>query len=380
MSVGGLATYAMNDGYIDAIIRGYRAGILNGGDYANLQQCDTLEDIKLHLSSTAYGDFLADEQGPLHTTTLQERCRDKLVSEVKYVRSQALQPFAKFVDYITYQYMIDNLILLLQGAINQRSIPELLEKCHPLGLFETMGIAMITDTKTDQSGAEVDVIDITQLYNRIIIDTPLAPYFRDCLSRDALQDLAVGPGGMANSGEIEIIRNLLHKAYLEDFYRFCREELGGTTAETMSELLEFEADRRAITITQNCMGKDIGKDDREKLYCNFGRLYPEATNKLAKATDMDELRAVLELPGYGEYRGVIEQIGFGGEDDKSLDQAFAEMSVKLCKLSLEQFFHYGGIYAYIKLKEQEQKNIVWIAECVAQYKRSKMNDLLIMIF
>lgn len=144
--------------------------------------------------------------------------------------------------------------------------------------------------------------------------------------------------------------------------------------------VQFEADRRAITITQNCMGKDIGKDDREKLYCNFGRLYPEATEKLAKASDMDEVRAVLELPGYGDYKLVLEATGFGGEDDKSLDQAFAEASVKLCKLSLEQYFHYGGLYAYIKLKEQEHKNIVWIAECVAQYKRNKMNDLLIMMF
>ena len=36
---------------------------------------------------------------------------------------------------------------------------------------------------------------------------------------------------------IEIIRNLLYKAYLEDFYDFCQ-SFGGTTAEVMGEILD----------------------------------------------------------------------------------------------------------------------------------------------
>lgn len=35
---------------------------------------------------------------------------------------------------------------------------------------------------------------------------------------------------------IEIIRNLLYKAYIEDFYALC-ERLGGQTAETMLPIL-----------------------------------------------------------------------------------------------------------------------------------------------
>lgn len=86
---------------------------------------------------------------------------------------------------------------------------------------------------------------------------------------------------------IEIMRNTLYKAYLEDFYRFCqvriafyirrlkflyihmqcslflcfsnecscdvisKQKLGGATAEIMSDLLAFEADRRAVNITIN---------------------------------------------------------------------------------------------------------------------------------
>ena len=37
------------------------AGILSQNDYLNLVQCETLEDLKLHLQSTDYGNFLANE-------------------------------------------------------------------------------------------------------------------------------------------------------------------------------------------------------------------------------------------------------------------------------------------------------------------------------
>lgn len=42
---------------------------------------------------------------------------------------------------------------------------------------------------------------------------------------------------------IEIMRNTLYKAYLDDFARFC-DKLGGTTSEVMGDLLSFEVGDR----------------------------------------------------------------------------------------------------------------------------------------
>jgi hypothetical protein len=42
---GGLFTFNTNDGYLEALVRGYRSGILSTADYANLIQCDALEGI-----------------------------------------------------------------------------------------------------------------------------------------------------------------------------------------------------------------------------------------------------------------------------------------------------------------------------------------------
>lgn len=51
-------TFNVQGGYLEAIVRGYRSGLLTATDYNNLCQCETLDDIKLHLSATDFGPYL----------------------------------------------------------------------------------------------------------------------------------------------------------------------------------------------------------------------------------------------------------------------------------------------------------------------------------
>ena len=53
-----MMSFNIKDGFLEAILRGYRSGLLTAADYNNLCQCETLEDVKLHLTGTDYGGFL----------------------------------------------------------------------------------------------------------------------------------------------------------------------------------------------------------------------------------------------------------------------------------------------------------------------------------
>jgi len=168
---------------------------------------------------------------------------------------------------------------------------------------------------------------------------------------------------------IEVIRNTLYKAYLEDFYKFCM-ATGGATASVMGEILRFEADRRAINITINSLDTELRKEEREELYCNLGDLYPEGIFKLSKAESVDQVRGACE--GYKQYRDLFQAASTSA--DKSLEDCFFEHEVALNKLSFEQQFHYGIFYSYLKLKEQEIRNIVWIAECISQDQKGRISQ------
>nr|GMD58119.1 V-type proton ATPase subunit D2 [Ipomoea batatas] len=257
-------TFNIHGGYLEAIARGHRAGLLTAADYNNLCQCETLDDVKMHLSATEYGPYLQNEPSPLHTTTIVEKCTLKLVEEYNHMLCQAVEPLSTFLEYIRYGHMIDNVVLIVTGTLHERDVQELLEKCHPLGMFDSIASLAVAQ-------------NMRELYRLVLVDTPLAPYFSECITSEDLDDM-----------NIEIMRNTLYKAYLEDFYRFCL-KLGGATAEVMSGLLAFEADRRAVNITINSIGTELTREDRKKLYSDFGLLYPYGHEELAVCEDIDQV-------------------------------------------------------------------------------------------
>lgn len=253
---------------------------------------------------------------------------------------------AKFMDYLTYGYMIDNVALLITGTLHERDTRELLERCHPLGWFETMPVLCVAT-------------NIEELYNSVLVETPLAPYFKGALSSHDLDEL-----------NIEIVRNTLYKNYLEDFYRFVNEDsdiTGTPTSEVMSEVLEFEADRRSINITLNSFGTELSKADRKKLYPNFGRLYPEGSFMLSRADDIEGVRLAVE--GVSDYKTYFDATGLGqggglgssgagnmsggsASDGKSLEDMFYQKEMELSKSAFTRQFTYAIVYAWVRLREQ----------------------------
>ncbi|KAF3152761.1 H(+)-transporting V0 sector ATPase subunit d [Orbilia oligospora] len=349
--------FNIHSGYVEGIVRGYRNSLLTSSNYSNLTQCETLEDLKLQLTP-CYGEQLANVASPFPTSTIAAKATEKLVQDFRYLRAQATGALAKFMDFLTYSYMIDNVALLITGTLHERDTKDLLERCHPLGFFEGLPALCVAS-------------NIEELYSIVLVETPLAPFFKDNLRSADLDEL-----------NIEIVRNTLYKSYLEAFHDFCTTdpELSGTpSAELMSDILGFEADRRAINITLNSFGTELSKSDRKKLYPEIGKLHPEGTLMLSRADDPEAVRLAIEI--VGEYRYFFDQGGIGqggggigGGTQKSLEDIFYQKEMELAKGTFTHHFTFAVVYAWLKLQEQEIRNITWIAECIAQNQKDRIGN------
>lgn len=58
-------------------------------------------DLKLHLQSTDYGSFLANEASPLTVSVIDDKLKEKMVVEFRHMRNQSYEPLASFMDFIT---------------------------------------------------------------------------------------------------------------------------------------------------------------------------------------------------------------------------------------------------------------------------------------
>ncbi|KAI8007893.1 V-type proton ATPase subunit d2 [Camellia lanceoleosa] len=148
-------TFNIHGGYLEAIMRGYRSGLLTAADYNNLCQCETLDDIKMHLSATEYGPYLQNEPSLLHTTTIVEKCTLKLVDEYKHMLCQATKPLSTFLEYITFVLTTNNMAMFF--------------------LICFLNIATLAVVQ-----------NMRELYRLVLVDTPLASYFSECITSEVL--------------------------------------------------------------------------------------------------------------------------------------------------------------------------------------------------
>ncbi len=327
--------------------------------------------MKLNLQESDYDTFL-NSDNVISPAVIEARALSKMVTEFFYFRAQAVEPLGQFMDFITYEYMIENVMLLLRGTLSGRNVNELINQCHPLGMFKESTMRNIPSFEANARG-------YADLYETVLVDTPVGPYFQKYLeqSQSSISN-ASEVRHVLEEVQIEILKNSLMKLYLEDFYQFC-ENLGGETAEVMCGLLRARADRAAINITLNSFGTPLNdptmrETDRKRLYPSIGELYPAGTELLSKVDD--EAKLGQALSSYPGYHAIFEKFLNMSHDEFSIDDEFYKREVRIYELAFESQMHFGVFYAYVKLKEQEIRNLVWISECILQRRKDQISNFI----
>jgi len=383
-SPGSLMSFNIHHGYLEAILRGFRSGFIphtGNGSYSQLMQCESLEDFKLCFQENDFADVLssADVQTKLTSQVVIDRVWLKLVEEFSYIRDQATAELATFLHYIQYEYMIRNVSFLISGLINQNDPLELLAECDEMGKFPRMRSVLVFENVDD---------GLKDLYRTVLIDTPIGKYFSAFFEKSGVlkhDDSMDSFRRLFNEQDIDLVTNTILRFWLEDFYALCV-AMGGQTGEMMARLLEFEADKRAISIMMNSFNTPLNelekKRERQQLFCAFGSLYPEGIKQFEEVTDQQQLGDV--LAGYKEYEALWKNAQNAATDADdvadALQMELEKREVALCCDAFEQQSHFACFYAFVKLKEQERRNVFWIAECISQKRKDKIESKVIYIF
>jgi V-type H+-transporting ATPase subunit d len=360
MSMADLVFFNADDGYSEALLRGFRKGILSDKEYIQLRNTTNLKDFKAVLLDTDYSDYIK-EYNETDISSLKMLLKKKLADEIDSVQSVAGPDLDKFIEMIRHKYMIDNVINIIEGIKNKTDKNVIESRNEPLGyLKEISGLLKLDFKKIDD------------LYEDVLIDTEVGVYFSKFLEEVLASSDNKSVSTINNYLQAlkpEEIKNYLKKIWLEYFYQFCK-TLNPTTSEIMEDLLKYEADCQAIQIVYNSLAynNQFQEEERKKVIPYFGYLYPETTNLLIKTNSLEQLRQILQPFPY--YYDLVRDIPDPKKTDefalqtglKTLDDLMFKESIKRYSIAFEQQFHFACFYAYIKIKEQEIKNIVLLAE------------------
>ena len=360
MSMSDLIFFNVDDGYSEALLRGFRKSILGEQQYTALRNSGNLKDFKSVLIDTDYSDYVKD-YNETDTSALKMLLKKKLADEIDQVQSVAGPELDKFIEMIRHKYMIDNVINIIEGIKNKTDKNVIESRNEPLGYLKEISGLLKLDYKK-----------IEDLYEDVLIDTEVGVYFskflEEVLASSDNKNVAT-INNYLQALKPEEIKNYLKKIWLEYFYHFCK-TLNPTTSEMMEDLLKYEADCQTIQIVYNSLAynNQFQEEERKKVIPYFGFLYPETTTQLIKCNSLEQLKQILQP--FPDYYELVKEIPdpkkldeFGLQSGlKTLDDLMFKESVKRYSIAFEQQFHFACFYAYIKIKEQEIKNIMLLAD------------------
>jgi V-type H+-transporting ATPase subunit d len=237
-----LLTFNIDDGFPEALIRGLRGSFIRKDEYDAIKDCGNLSDVRMVLEETDYLPFLQSEPTPTPTAVIRNKMKEKLAREFEFIKSNATPELYNFLEKVSHRFMIDNVVNMIE-VIKNKDVKRLKIAPDPLGYFRGMEDILRFDGE-----------DIAELYQIVLIDTPVGDYFNrlleDLINAGAMQNRSIDDV-QRQFAEItpEILRISLRKMWLEDLHEMCK-GLNSTSQEVLLDLVKFEADCMTIQLTK----------------------------------------------------------------------------------------------------------------------------------
>ena len=350
-----LALNGIDCGYIEGRLGGFRSSFLKEEQYAHMRGLNSLEELSAYLcSETDYGDYLDD--GVITIASLRQALRKKLADEVDLIEANSSQRVAEFLYFVRAGPMLDNVMNIVEGLRAGVAFPKLLASVDPIGYFPEL------------RQAEIGASDLASLYEYVLIDSPVGNFFGTFLeSVNASRELRhfEEVQSFFKEERPEKVRGALRRELLERFNEHCQ-TLGNTSAEIMSRLLDMEADFRTIQVAYNSL--EDNKEEREvirnKLSPAMGQLYPLYQSSISQADSLESLRD--SVRPFSQYRRILNEVAEQGSSGPSLEDLMYEEEVREFSLVFDQQANLASYYAYVRLKDQEIRNIIWYSEMIVR--------------
>lgn len=353
------AFFNQQSGFLDAIVRINKSTLLKHHQFLSLAECSSLEDVRTLLqSSSGYeGKHLEEMVGTLTPRSIFEACIKQLIDEIEFFRKEAdscgANTLLKFIEFFQLSFMIENASLLMSfstgsasnAPASEVSHQEITEKCHPLGMFDSLLLL---------NAPEAVIQDI---YADILLESPLARYLQQLSGQ--LDDAWY----FAGRENMQVFVNTLYSLYWQDFYKFCQAELDGYALVVMKEYIECECDLQCINIAYSTMHLEgIPSEKQRKMFPSCCSFTPQAIEALMQARNWEDMRTQFAmLPQYKDFSSAPELT------KEQVERALWSKQLACLEQSFNDSFSCAPFFAYCKLKEREVQNIVWICQCIAQH-------------
>lgn len=302
-------------------------------DFSTLLDSEGIEDICVKLQHH-YPEVV--EMKKFTRGELRRKLNETLLREIK--QSLREPSAAEQINFFVESYKIQNFFFLLSCKEYDAELEHSFEKIEALGYFNEL------DTLKFCASME-------EVYLYCIKNTFLANYCSQSMFKKDFQE-----------NDFSAASTEVRKRHIERYARSARGQF--------LKLLRLEGDKHNLDIVLSTLNSEISSQ-KKLCWMTFVTNFTHSEYRsLAETADIGELQSILGKTR--TYRTFCDEL-----KDKDMSSVFLRREVDAYMSTFDTFNDITSLYAYLKLKEQEIKNILCVAECVIQGRRNILDELMV---